>query len=76
MHSKARIIGTAVAVAALAVAAPAAAHEGHTDCSAGAQSYFPLASSGQLGVAASAIARDGGFAESVEAQHAALCDPK
>ena len=77
MRGKFVIIAIASLVGALAGAAPAAAHKGHTSCKALASEFIvPLAHSGQLGATASGFAHEGGIDEPVATQHAALCDPK
>ena len=77
MQSRTRLIAAAGVVAALALASPAAAHEGHASCSAGTHAFIvPLAQSGQAGETASAQARAGTLNENVAAAHAALCEPK
>jgi len=77
MKTKTRLIATAAVLAALAVAAPAGAHDGHASCGEGAKAFIvPQAQSGEGGEAASAQAQAGTINENVAAGHAALCEPK
>ena len=77
MKTKARLIATAAVLAALAVAAPAGAHDGHASCSDGAHSFVVAqAQSGDAGANASQQAQAGTLNESLAAAHEALCDPK
>ena len=77
MPTKTSILATAGVLAALALAAPAGAHEGHASCGEGAKAFIvPQAQSGQGGEAASAQAKAGTINENVAAGHAALCEPK
>ena len=77
MQTRKRCIAAAGVLAALALASPAAAHEGHASCSEGARTFIvPIAQSGQAGETASAQAKAGTLNENVAAAHAALCEPK
>jgi len=77
MKTKTRLIATAAVLAALAVAAPAGAHEGHASCGDGAHAFVVAqAQSGVAGENASQQAQAGTLNESLAAAHAGLCDPK
>ncbi|MBA3746082.1 MAG: hypothetical protein H0W96_01135 [Solirubrobacterales bacterium] len=77
MQIKTRIIATAGILAALTLAAPAAAHEGHASCGEAARSFVvPMAQAGEAGTVASAQAQAGTINEGTAAAHAALCENK
>ncbi len=77
MPTKTSILATAGVLAALALAAPAGAHEGHASCADGAHAFIvPQAQSGEGGETASTQAKAGTLDENVAAAHAALCEPK
>ncbi len=77
MQMRPRIIAAAGVLAALALAAPAAAHEGHASCSEGTHTFIVTqAQTGTLGQQASEQARAGTLNENLAAAHAALCEPK
>ena len=74
-----RLYGVAatVALAGLALASPAVAHEGHASCGEGAREYVVTAAhAGTAGETASTQARQGGLKEGVALAHAVYCEPK
>ena len=77
MRTRSGMVAAFALGAALALAPPATAHEGHGSCGEGARAFnVPLAQSGFAGETASASAQAGIQNEAVAAGHAALCEPK
>ncbi len=67
----------AAALAGIALAPPALAHQGHASCGEGARAFVvPLAHAGLGGETASTQAREGTLNENVAAAHAVFCEPK
>ena len=76
MSRRIAAFGISIGIGITIFASPAAAHQGHRSCGEGARTFIvPLAQSGQGGETASAQAKAGVLNESVQAAHAALCEP-